>query len=189
MTSLPTPQQWVIKKMSEAEVAEMIERHIDFVDKHGRSVHLPTKFVRHYMKRDDGRLPTIVAVTTLPLVLADGHVLGARMDSTGCAASVSASNRRSRRSCRSRAASPTTTSKSAMQFLTDDWLCDVATDYVGKCTIIAAALNPDRALAARPAAGLLRHRRTPRWRQDHHACHADQGGHGHFAGRCGMVDQ
>ena len=76
MTSLPTPQQWVIKKMSEAEVAEMIERHIDFVDKHGRSVHLPTKFVRHYMKRDDGKLPTIVAVTTLPFVLADGHVLG-----------------------------------------------------------------------------------------------------------------
>jgi hypothetical protein len=27
-----------------------------------------------------------------------------------------------------------------MRFLTDEWLCDVATDYAGKCTIIAAAL-------------------------------------------------
>ena len=53
----------------------MIERHIDFVDKDGRSVHLPTKFVRHFMRRDDGGLPTIVAVSTLPLVLADGNVL------------------------------------------------------------------------------------------------------------------
>ena len=28
-----------------------------------------------------------------------------------------------------------------MSFLCDAWLCDVATDYVGKCTIIAAALT------------------------------------------------
>jgi hypothetical protein len=29
----------------------------------------------------------------------------------------------------------------AMRFLTEDWLCDVATDYAGKCTLIAAALT------------------------------------------------
>ena len=75
MTSLPTPEQWVIKRMSEAEVGEMIERHIDFVDKGGNSVHLPSAFVHHYMKRDDGALPALVAVSTLPLVLADGNVL------------------------------------------------------------------------------------------------------------------
>jgi hypothetical protein len=28
-----------------------------------------------------------------------------------------------------------------MKFLCDDWLCDVATDYAGKCTLIAAALS------------------------------------------------
>ena len=63
MTSLPTPEQWVIRKMTVEQTAEMIERHIDFVDEDGRSVHLPTKFVRHYMNRDDGALPTIVAVS------------------------------------------------------------------------------------------------------------------------------
>ena len=31
--------------------------------------------------------------------------------------------------------------KAAMEFLCDEWLVDVATDYVGKCTIIAAALT------------------------------------------------
>ena len=28
-----------------------------------------------------------------------------------------------------------------MRFLCDEWLCDVATDYTGKCTLIAAALT------------------------------------------------
>ena len=31
--------------------------------------------------------------------------------------------------------------KAAMEFLCDEWLVDVATDYAGKCTIIAAALT------------------------------------------------
>src|SRR5271163_279176 len=44
MTKLPPPEQWVLCKMNEMEVAEMIERHIDFYveDNNGnrRSVHL-----------------------------------------------------------------------------------------------------------------------------------------------------
>ena len=64
MTSLPTPEQWVIKRMSIEETAEMIERHVNFVDIDGRPVHLPTSFVRHYRQRDDGVLPTIVGVST-----------------------------------------------------------------------------------------------------------------------------
>ena len=31
MTSLPAPEQWVIKRMSVEECAEMIERHVAFV--------------------------------------------------------------------------------------------------------------------------------------------------------------
>jgi hypothetical protein len=126
--------------MSEIETAEMIERQIDFVDEYGRSVHLPTAFVRHYMRRDDGRLPTIVAVSTLPLVLADGHVLAEdKLDrlrgidfriEPEVAATVP------------KPASVTDDDvEASMQFLTDEWLVDVATDYVGKCTIIAAGLT------------------------------------------------
>jgi hypothetical protein len=58
MTKLPTPEQWVLSKMSEMEVAEMIERYIDYVDDEGRSVHLPMPFVRHYMRRDDNASPS-----------------------------------------------------------------------------------------------------------------------------------
>jgi hypothetical protein len=140
MTSLPTPEQWVIKRMSEAEVGEMIERHIDFVDKRGNSVHLPSAFVHHYMKRDDGALPTLVAVSTLPLVLADGNVLaedkfdhlrGIDFHIQPETAAV--------------VASPGTITdddiERAMRFLSEEWLVDVATDHAGKCTIIAAALT------------------------------------------------
>jgi hypothetical protein len=75
VTHLPAPEQWVVHTMSDMEVAEMIERHIDFVDKNRRSVHLHMPFVRQYMKRDIGALPTIVTVSTLPIVLADGVIL------------------------------------------------------------------------------------------------------------------
>ena len=75
---LPAPEQLSLVKMTEEEVAEDIERHIDYVDNTGRSVHLSMKFVRHYMKRDDGALPTVVAIAQLPLVLADGHILAMR---------------------------------------------------------------------------------------------------------------
>ena len=140
MTRLPTPEQWVIRRMTEPEVAEMIERHIDFVADDGRSVHMPTKFVHHYVRRDDGVLPTIVAVSTLPLVLADGNVLeedgfdrlrgidfriqpevGATIPKPGNINDDDVER--------------------ATRFLTDDWLVDVATDYAGKCTIIAAGLT------------------------------------------------
>ena len=139
MTTLPTPQQWVIRRMTEPELAEMIERHIDFVDKEGRSVHLPTSFLRHYMRREDNALPTIVAVSTLPLVLADGHVLAEdRFDrlrgidfriQPRVAATVP------------KARVTEYQVEKAMRFLTDEWLVDVATDYAGKCTIVAAALT------------------------------------------------
>jgi hypothetical protein len=75
MTKLPAPEQWVLHPMDEMEVAEMIEQHIDFVDKDDRSVHLPMPFVRHYVKRDDGVLPTVVAIATLPMVLGNGALL------------------------------------------------------------------------------------------------------------------
>jgi hypothetical protein len=126
--------------MSEPELAEMIERHVDFVDKDGESVHLGTNFVRHYMQRDDRALPTIVAVSTLPLVLADGHVLADdKFDrwrgidfriQTEVAATVP------------KPGSVTDDQlEEAMRFLTDVWLVDVATGYVGKCIVVAAALT------------------------------------------------
>jgi hypothetical protein len=130
--------------MSEMEVAELIEEHIDYYieDEYGnrRSVHLPTPFVRHFMRRHDGVLPTVVAIATSPIVLADGNLLAPEgLDRDRGIQFIIQDELRAvipqRKDC-TRAAV-----KAAMGFLCDEWLCDVATDYVGKSTIIAAALT------------------------------------------------
>jgi hypothetical protein len=143
MTSLPTPEQWVIKRMSIEECAEMIERHIDYY-KEGmdgyRSVHLPTAFVKHYHQRDDGVLPTIVAVSTLPLVFADGGVWAE--DKLDRLRGIDFRIQGEVAACVPKPGSVTGDKViDAMTFLTDEWLIDVAADYAGKCTIIAAALT------------------------------------------------
>src|SRR5262249_3456686 len=144
MTSLPPPEQWVLRKMSEMEVAEMIEKYIDFYkeDEDGtiRAVHLPTQFVRHFMKRDDGVLPTVVAIATAPIVLADGVLLAPDgLDRERGIQFIIQDELRAvipqRQDCTPERV------KAAMQFLCDEWLVDVATDHVGKATIIAAALT------------------------------------------------
>ena len=144
MTRLPPPEQWVLSKMSEMEVAEMIEEHIDYYtedeDGNRRSVHLPTPFVRHFMRRSDGALPTVVAIATAPIVLADGVLLapdGLDRD-RGIQFLIQDELRAvipKRKDCIPERV------KAAMEFLCDEWLVDVATDYVGKCTIITAALT------------------------------------------------
>jgi hypothetical protein len=144
MTRLPPPEQWALCKMNEMEVAEMIERHIDYyaVDKDGneRSVYLPMPFVRHFMRRSDGALPTVAAYSTMPLVLADGNLLAPpgldRM--RGIQFLIQDEVRAiipQPRDCTADAV------KAAMQFLTEQWLVDVATSYAGKATLVAAALT------------------------------------------------
>ena len=140
MTKLQAPEQWLLSRMNEMECAEMIEEYIDYIDKNGRSVHLPTSFVRHYLQRSDGPLPTVGAIATLPIVLADGGVLAPDgLDRTrGIIFEIQNEARAiipDPKDC-----TPTAVRR-AMQFLCETWLGDVATDWIGKCTIIAAALT------------------------------------------------
>jgi hypothetical protein len=134
------PPQWIIRIMSLDETAEMIERHIDFVDDKDRSVHYPSLFVRHYMQRDDGALPPLVAVATLPIISANGGMIyvdgldrkrgiafNVDPDLMKIIPPASACDRR--------------TVGEAMQFLLEEWLVDVAADFAGKCTLIALALT------------------------------------------------
>jgi hypothetical protein len=126
--------------MSEAEVAEMIERYIDFVDEEGRSVHLAAPFVRHYMTRDDGALPIVVAISTLPIVLADGNLL-APPGLDRLRGIIFRIEPALRAMMPKRADCDAADVLKAMHFLTDEWLADVATDYAGKCSLIAMALT------------------------------------------------
>ena len=152
---LPAPKQILLVKMSHEEVAEMIERHIEYYTetKDGyRSVHLPDQFVRHYMKRDDDALPIATTVAQLPIVLHNGSILsgpGLHRES-GVIFRVPPELLKmlpNGGDC------PPSRVAEAMRFLTDQWLCDVAADYAGKCTIIACALSViERALLPeRPA--------------------------------------
>jgi hypothetical protein len=151
MTALRQPQRWILQKMNEIEVAEMIERHIDYIDEDGRSVHLPMPFVRHFMRRQDS-LPKMVSIAVLPVVLADGAILvGPGAPDPEDPGNVGGLDRLrgilfivdkalwdglpKREDCTEDAV------RKAMQYLCDDWLCDVATDYTGKCTLIALALT------------------------------------------------
>lgn len=137
---LPPPDQPVLTRLDEFQLAEMIERHIYYVDERDRPVHLGGAFVKHFHRRTDNALPVVVAISTLPLVLPGGRLLSqpgldrehgivfrvppellALMPAwEDCGPSAVAA---------------------AMQFLTDEWLCDVATDYTGKCILVAAALT------------------------------------------------
>lgn len=137
-TRLPAPEHPLLTRLGEVELAELIERHIEYVDEDGRAVHLGLPFVRHYLVRSDRALPTVTAVATLPMVLANGTILsGAGLDrKRGIVFRVPAELQRllpSPKACSQDAAAE------AMRFLTDEWLCDVATDYAGKCVLIAAA--------------------------------------------------
>jgi hypothetical protein len=139
-TTQEAPPQWVIHEMSEPETAEMIERHIDFVDDAGRSVHCPMPFVRHYLRRDDGALPQIVAVATLPIVSADGFLFHADgLDrKRGIVFNVEP---QLMKIIPDRKHVDHTAVAEAMRFLLDDWLADVAADHAGKCSLVALALT------------------------------------------------
>jgi hypothetical protein len=141
MSKLPPPEQWALVTMTEHELAEEIERYIDFVDEHGRSVHLPMEFVRHFMTRDDGVLPTVVAIAALPIILADGGVL-AMGDGIDESRGIEFVIPKEVMELLPRRADLTPDAvKKAMKFLTDEWLGDVATNYAGKCTLIAAGMT------------------------------------------------
>jgi hypothetical protein len=141
---LPPPEQWAITKMDDMQTAELIERFIEFYtedrDGNRRSVHLQMSFVNHYVRRDDGVLPTVVAFANAPLVLADGALLGPDgLDRKRGIQFVIPPELRAviprPRDCTEAAV------KAAMEFLCDEWLVDVLTDNAGKAIIVALALT------------------------------------------------
>jgi hypothetical protein len=138
---LPAPEQLILKPLNEMELAELIEEHIEYVDETDRTVRLPRDFVKHYLQRDDGDdgLPIVSSISQLPIVLPNGKLLTGRglNRKYGIIFRVPEELEAlipSREHC-----TPSAVGK-AMRFLADEWLADVAADYAGKCTIIAATI-------------------------------------------------
>ena len=140
MTRLPAPEQWVIETLNEIQLGELLEEYIDFVDEDGKSVHLQDHFVRHYLNQSDSPLPTLAAIATAPVVLADGVLLAPEgLDRPRGIDFIIQPELRAVVPTRAQANEKAV--GKAMQFLTDEWLVDVATDYEGKCILIAAGLT------------------------------------------------
>jgi hypothetical protein len=130
----------MIVALNEMELAELIEKHIEYVDPLGRPVHLHSSFVKHYLQRDDDGLPIMTSIAQLPIVLYDGTILSGRgLDRRyGIVFRVPADLEAL---LPTRETSTPAAVGKAMHYLTDEWLYDVAADYPGKCTLVACALT------------------------------------------------
>jgi hypothetical protein len=137
---LPPPEEPLLTRLSEMQAAELIERYIDYIDDYGRSVHLAAPFVRHYRQRDDSALPIVTAVATLPLVLPNGNVLSGRGLNREFGIVFRVPEQLEALLPRTEDCTSAAMVE-AIRFLTDEWLADVATDYAGKCMLIALALT------------------------------------------------
>jgi len=147
MTRLPAPAMPLLSVHDEISYAYVIERHIEYVRQPrngapGGPVALPSSFIKSYMGYWDSALPCVQAVVTAPLVLPDGTLLAPNgLDR----------DRRmvfrippEMRAVLPKPHDPKPTpeqTRNALSFLTDEWLCDVATDFRGKCVLIALALT------------------------------------------------
>jgi len=143
---LPAPAMPLLTPHDRYSLAHQIEQHIEFVSESGddgpRSVALPPTFVDHFMAYRDSALPRVGAVVTAPLVLSDGSMLA-----------LSGLDRDRKlvfcippelRAILPKPQDPIPQDKhvaKALSFLVNEWLCDVATDFAGKCVLIALALS------------------------------------------------
>jgi hypothetical protein len=138
---LPAPELPLLCRYTPKQLAERIESFSEFVDDTGRPVHLPDAFVGQFHDRpEDVELPTYAAVATLPIVLPDGTLLsGAGLNQDyGIVFRIAPELQ----ACLPKPEDCTAAAcAEAMRFLTDVFLCDVATTYEGKCVAIAICLT------------------------------------------------
>jgi hypothetical protein len=145
---LPAWTQPTLLRYDEPALAEEVERHIEYiaVTKEGVSpVHLPGIFVKHFLvRRDDNKdklqLPIVRGIVTLPIVTPFGELRSGRgLDrASGIIYRIPDELLRvvpNRKDC----SDPVVTA--AMRFLMRKWLCDVTTNFQGKCVAIACAMT------------------------------------------------
>jgi hypothetical protein len=150
---LPAPEQPLLTSLNEEQMAEEIERHVDFYNPGTEaSVHLGGLFVRHFMVRNDDALPQVAAIATAPLVLPGRRLLAplGLLREHGIVFRIPPAVR----GCLPRPNEcDTNAARAALNYLTDEWLVDVSTDFAGKCALVALALTiiQRSLLSSRPA--------------------------------------
>ena len=144
-TRLPAPEMPLLSRHDRFSLAHEIERYIEFQTPGTdttppRSVALPQGFVDHFMAYRGSALPRVGGIVTAPLVLADGRMLAQqgidrprklvfRIPPPLLALVGDVENPADDRVAR------------ALDYLVNDWLCDVATSFTGRCVLLALALT------------------------------------------------
>ena len=145
-TKLPAPEMPLLTRHDRFSMAHLVERYIQYETEGSgksppRAVALPPGFVDHYTAYRDSALPRVGAVVTAPLVLPDGRLLS----SQGIDVARRLMFRIAPELLRLMPAGDHAPSgeriAKAFDFLVNDWLCDVATSFAGKCVLIGMALT------------------------------------------------
>lgn len=144
-TRLPAPEMPLLTKHDRYSMAHLVERYIEYeTEGNGRSpprsVALPPGFVDHYMAYRGSALPRVGAIVTTPLVLPDGSLL-ARQGIDGPRRLVFRIPPELLRFMPTAEALSDERVARAFDYLVNDWLCDVATSFAGKCVLVAMALT------------------------------------------------
>jgi hypothetical protein len=144
-TRLPAPELPLLSKHDKYSMAHLIERYIEFETPGGdraapRPVALPPAFVDHYMAYRESALPQVGGVVTAPLVLPDGRML-ARQGVDVARKLVFRIAPQLLRLVEDVDRPSDAKVARALDYLMNDWLCDVATGFQGKCILIALALT------------------------------------------------
>jgi hypothetical protein len=137
----PPAPQWNICKLDNCDVANLLEKHIDFVDaKEGHSVQCPPAFVNHYRQWHDSTLPKLVAISPLPLVLGNGEILKPHgLDRLRGIAFIIDDKLHQ---CLPQGRIDDDAQVAvALDFLINGWLVDVSCSFTDKCVAIALALT------------------------------------------------
>ena len=188
-TRLPAPEQPLLTRLSEAQLAEEIERYIDYIDREGRSVHLGIAFVHHFHTRpDDDALPLAAAIATLPIVLGDGTLLaGQGLDrERGIVFRIPKDLLAilpRRKDCTPKLI------RAAMRFLMNEWLCDVRNQPGWQVHPDRCRADNNRAFATPGPADVLGDGGQAGWRQNDGHHNVADGDHGRATGGRCMVPE
>lgn len=144
---LPPPPILSLIPHEKYSLGLLIEKHVEFYKliekKNGDiievTVALPQPFIEAYLAYRDSNLPRVWTIATMPMVLPNGKILA-----------TNGLDRKSKILFHIEPGIVELLPKgeitdadilAAMNFLADEWLCDVLTDYDGKCVLISMAMS------------------------------------------------
>jgi hypothetical protein len=140
---LPPPDLPLITLHDEYSMVMLVEQNVEYVKKIGdtfAAVSLHSTFIKAYMHYRGSTLPQIGAVVTMPMIMPDGSTLSKQGLDPERKIFVRIEPLLFDLIPKPEEYTRETVAK-AMRYLIDEFLCDVATDFSGKCVLISSAMT------------------------------------------------